>query len=213
MVMGLAGSALAVDRTQLDNEIRNLTGKFAAMQQDANRSIPADKLQKAKGIVLLDQTKGGFLFAYHNGSGVALVKDANGQWSAPAFITSTGASFGLQAGGQKDFYAILLTTTNATDSLTAQTVNFGAAAGGTGAGASAGAQANTVPASEMMVYSEKNGYFGGAAVKGGSISPDKDANSVYYGKSVSMNGILLDHQVQPTPTEQSLINKLNQAMK
>ena len=37
---------------------------------------PAETLRKAQGIILLDRTKAGFLFAYQGGGGVAMVKDA-----------------------------------------------------------------------------------------------------------------------------------------
>jgi lipid-binding SYLF domain-containing protein len=48
------------------------------------------------------------------------------------------------------------------------------------------------------VYDERHGLFGGAAVKGGAISPDHDANRVYYGAPVTMQEILFDKKVKPT---------------
>src|SRR5205814_3852033 len=71
--MGLVASAFASDKTELDNRIRTLTAKLDALQQKPEKRIPAETLSKAKGIVLLDRTKAGFVFAYQGGGGVAMV--------------------------------------------------------------------------------------------------------------------------------------------
>src|SRR5579872_3023751 len=94
-VMTAAVSSLAMDKTDLDNRIFAVTAKFQQLQQQPEKRIPADVLAKAQGIILLDRTKAGFLFAYQGGSGVALAKDpATGRWSAPAFLSASEASLG-----------------------------------------------------------------------------------------------------------------------
>ena len=74
ILLSCALSASAVEKAELDNRIRALTAKFEAMQHQ-DKSIPADYLRKARGIVLLDRTRAGFLFAYQGGGGVALARD------------------------------------------------------------------------------------------------------------------------------------------
>lgn len=213
LTTGLACSAFAQSKAQLNKRIDSLTAKFTAMQQNPSKRVPADELAKAKGIVLLDRTKGGFIFAYHGGNGIAMVKNtATGNWSPAAFVSSTGASLGFQAGGEQDFYVILLMSTNATQALTQQNINFGAQVSETGGTQNAGAQANTASPT-TMVYSQHNGVFGGAAVKGGAISPDNDANQAYYGRQVSMQDILFNHAVQPTSAEENLMGKIGQYAK
>lgn len=208
-ILGLAGSALAVDKAQLNDRIQSLNKEFVSMQQNSAHRVPANELAQAKGIILLDQSKGGFLFAYHGGDGIAMVRDASGNWSAPAFVSSSGASLGFQAGGERDFFVILLKSPQAADALTQQKLNFGAQAGGTGGGESYNASATTIPANSVVVYSERHGVFGGASVMGGAISPDNHANAVYYGRPVSMNSILFSGQVQPTPMADHLIGDLS----
>ena len=210
LVMGLTGSAWAVTRDDLNSRIQSLNQEFTTMQQNPGTRIPAADLAKAQGIVLLDQTKGGLIFAYHSGDGIAMVKNSSGHWSAPAFVTSTGASFGVQAGGERDFYVILFTSPQAAHALTQQKVNFGAQVGGTGGNENYNAEANTVPADSIKVYSAHHGVFGGASVKGGTLSADDKADMAYYGRNVSMNDILFNGQVQPTPTEDGLINNIGQ---
>src|SRR5437899_6343262 len=131
-LLGFAGSAMAVDKAELDSRIRTLTAKLVAMQQKPDKSIPAESLSKARGIILLDRTKAGFIFAYQGGGGVALVKDPKTeQWSAAAFLTANEASLGFQVGGQQSFFVILLTNTNATRLLTEPNFEFGGEARGT----------------------------------------------------------------------------------
>src|ERR1035438_9907985 len=87
ILSGLASSALAIEPADLDNRIRTLTDKFEAFQHRPDNGIPADTLRKAKGIILLDSTKGGFVFAYQGGGGVAMVRDTKlKKWSPAAFL-------------------------------------------------------------------------------------------------------------------------------
>ena len=72
LLLGLATSALALDKADLDHRIRKLTAKFESMQSNPEKRVPADVLRQAKGVILLDRTKAGFIFAYQGGSGVAL---------------------------------------------------------------------------------------------------------------------------------------------
>ena len=132
MLLGFATAALAIDQTDLENRVRTLTTEFEAFQQRPDKGIPAETLRNAQGIILLDRTKAGFLFAYQGGGGVAMVKDTKqGKWSPVAFLSANEASLGLQVGGEKNFYVILLMTPDATRMLVDPKYNFGGAASGT----------------------------------------------------------------------------------
>src|SRR5882724_2032959 len=211
MLLSLVGSALAVTPTELDSRIYRLSGMFEEMQQKPDKRIPADLLRNAQGIILLDRTKAGFLFAFQGGVGVAMTKDPNThQWSAPAFISANDASLGFQIGGEQGFFVILVMNSNATRLFTDPTFQLGSEASGTAGNASAGAE-SSVASTDMpvLVFHDRKGPFGGAAVKVGNVSPDADANCVYYNKYVSMRDILFDHKVQPTPAAAQLADKLN----
>jgi len=200
------------NKAQLNGEIETLAGKFAALQQNPATRVPADVLARARGIVLITSVKGGLIYAYRGGDGVALVRDASGHWGAPAFVSLNGSSLGFQAGGEKEFNVALLMTQAAANDLVQSRFNFGAGVGGTAGTDHGGAKISNAPASVLM-YNEHSGLFGGASVKGGEVSPDKDANAVYYGKAVSMDEILVGHHVQPTPAEDKLIAEINQYSK
>ncbi len=166
--------------------------------------MPANLLRKAQGIVLLDRTKAGFLFAYQGGGGVALVRDASGNWSPPAFLMANEASLGLQIGGEQNFFVILLMTTNAAHGLAASTVDFGGEARGTAGDQSAGAEGQVNSKDSVVVYCDRTGLYGGAAIKGGAISADENANETYYGQYLTMNDILFGNKAKPTPAATAL---------
>jgi len=210
--LGLAGAlSLCASETQadLDSRIRTLTAKFDAMQQQSDKRVPADILRKAQGIILLDRTKAGFIFAYQGGNGVAMVKDRHGDWSPVAHLIATEASLGFQIGGEQNFFVILLMTTNATQKLTDSIIDFGGEARGTAGDQSSGVEGQANPADAVLIYSDRKGLYGGATIKGGAISPDDDANQIYYGSYVTMSDILFDQKVKPTATATELAKKIS----
>ena len=215
ILVGLAGPALAGSKADLDNRIRKLTGRFEALQAKPDKAIPAETLRKAQGIVLLDRTKAGFIFAFQGGGGVALVKDPKTEkWSPAAFLSATEASLGFQIGGQQTFVVILLMNTNAARMLTDSDIELGGEARGTAGGNSSGVEGK-LPITErsVIVYDDRNGLYGGAAIKGGSLSPDEKANQLYYGKYVTMPDILFDKKVTQSETVAALVEKIIQHSK
>lgn len=215
MTLCLANAALAADsKEDLDNRIRKLTAKFETMQAKPDKKIPADVLHKAHGIVLLDRTKAGFIFAFQGGSGVAMVRDAKTQkWSAPAFVGAKEASLGFQIGGQQSFLAILLMDTNALQMLTNPDFEFGGEARGTAGNSSTGAQANIKGEQSVMVFDDRKGLYGGAALKAGAVTVDQDDNNVYYGQYASIEDIVFKNKFQPSQAAKELADKIDQAAK
>src|SRR5579859_3229004 len=166
VTVGIAAYAFALEPVELDNRIHTLAAKFEQLQGKSDKAIPADTLRKAQGIILLDRTKAGFVFAYQGGGGVAMVRNPSGEWSPPAFFTAHEGSLGFQIGGEQDFYAILLMNTNVTWKLTEANFQAGGEARGTAGDSSSGAEgkfsSNEPP---MLVYSMRKGLYGGAALK------------------------------------------------
>jgi lipid-binding SYLF domain-containing protein len=215
MLMGSVCSSFAIDKAELDSRIQKLSARLEALQQKPDKSIPAENLRKAQGIILLDRTKAGFLFAYQGGSGVALVRDSNSdKWSPVAFLSANEASLGFQVGGEQGFYAILLMNTNATRLLTEPTFEFGGEARGTAGDTSDGVKGTLNTTDQpFLVYGDRKGFYGGAVIKGGAIAPDDEANRVYYGQSLTLKEILFEKKVQPIEAALQLAERINGASK
>jgi lipid-binding SYLF domain-containing protein len=210
-VLNLAYGALAVDKADLDQKAKKLLAKFEAMQAKSDKCVPADILRKAQGIILLDRTKAGVVFAYQGGGGIAMVKDKKGKYGPLAFMKADEASLGFQVGGQQTFFVILLMNEQSAKSLTADSAfEFGGEAQGTAGEHSAGAEGKVEDVQRsVLVYDDRKGLFGGAAVKGGAISADNNANRVYYDKSVTMQEILFDKKVSPTEPATALAQAID----
>jgi lipid-binding SYLF domain-containing protein len=210
ILLGFVGTALGLERAGLDRRIYKLTSKFEMMQQNTLSRIPPEFLRKANGVILLDRTKAGLIFAYEGGGGVAMAKDPKTKkWSPAAFVTANEASLGFQIGGQQSFLVILLMSTNASRLLTEPGFEFGGEARGTAGKASAGAE-STISSIDapVVVFDFRKGLYGGAAIKGGTLAPDEDANYAYYGQFLTMQEILYAKKVKPTESTAQLAETL-----
>jgi lipid-binding SYLF domain-containing protein len=65
----------------------------------------------------------------------------------------------------------------------------------------------------VQVYDDRQGLYGGAALKGGAISPDQDANLTYYGTPVTMQEILFDKKVKPADSAALPARKITDSAK
>ena len=89
-----AGSARedTVDRLQKSVDVLH------AIMSTPDKGIPEEVLSNAKCILVVpDLIKGGFIFGGKHGRGVATCRTSSG-WSAPAFVSVGGGSWGLQIG-------------------------------------------------------------------------------------------------------------------
>jgi len=168
-----------------------------------DKGIPNDVYKNAKCVAVIpSMVKGGFVFGAEHGRGVATCRLAQG-WSAPAFFTMTGGSWGAQIGGQAiDLVMLVMNDKGMKDMLNAN-FNFGgdasAAAGPVGRDASA--TTDWKFKSEVLTYSRARGLYAGAILKGASLREDDDSTIAFYGKPTGFRSILTGDV--PTPTNAS----------
>ena len=148
-------------------------------------SIPRDLLVKAKAVVVFPGAiKGAFIFGAQGGRGVAVRRIGKG-WSAPAFLNMAGGSFGLQIGGSKTDYVLLIMNDKGMKGLMEDKFELGGegsvAAGPVGR--TAAASTNATFDAEIYTYSRSKGLFAGISLKGVVISSDKDINDAIYQKT------------------------------
>lgn len=208
--MALAALPARADNpAQLDSLIDTLSARFDAMQQDPQRRIPAEILRKAQGIIMLDRTKAGFLFAYEGGGGVAMAKTRAGTWGPAAFLKANEGSLGFQIGAEQNFFVILFMTTNAARFMTDPKFDLAGEASGTAGNASGGVESSVSNVERpVLVYGERQGLYGGAALKAGAVTPDEKANRDYYGQPLTMRDILYGNQVKASTSAAYLASKI-----
>ncbi|HEX8096545.1 MAG TPA: lipid-binding SYLF domain-containing protein [Pyrinomonadaceae bacterium] len=147
------------------------------------KGIPKELLDKAEAVAVFPGVlKAAFVVGGRGGQGV--ISRRNGStWSPPAFFNLGGLSFGAQVGGAKTDYVMLIMNQAGVDGLLKDKLEFGGevgvAAGPLGREASAATDA--LLKAGILTYSRSKGAFIGAAIKGGTISPDNDLNEAVYG--------------------------------
>jgi lipid-binding SYLF domain-containing protein len=155
------------------------------LRSSRDQYIPDRLLERAYAIAVIpDMTKIAFFAGGRRGHGVLVVRDKDGRFSSPTFITMTGGSFGWQWGVQSTDILLVFTTRKGVEHITGGKFTLGAdasvAAGPVGRQASASTDMSFK--SEVYSYSRSRGVFAGLAVDGTALTIDDDANDVFYGK-------------------------------
>src|SRR6201987_2998838 len=85
-------------RHDTDARLQSSVDVLEAIMATPDKGIPEEVLSNAKCILVVpDLIKGGFIFGGKHGLGVASCRTSDG-WSAPAFVSVGGGSWGLQIG-------------------------------------------------------------------------------------------------------------------
>ena len=191
----LAGSARQDSVDRLDRSVNVLH----AIMATPDKGVPEEVLSNAKCIVVVpDLIKGGFVFGGKHGRGVASCRTANG-WSAPAFVSVGGGSWGLQIGVEDVDLVMLVMNDQGLQHLLSSkfqlTGEGSVAAGPVGRHASAGTdwKMNT----EMLTYSRSKGVFAGLTLEGAVVEQDNDSTHAIYGKHMMFRNILSGEATTP----------------
>lgn len=176
-------------------------------------SVIAPRVIKvAKAIVVMKVTKGGLIFTGSSGEGIIIKRLSGGWfnsgWSGPAALSTSGAGFGLQAGGEVIDMVLVLTTDAAVNEFSKETdIKFGGEIKGTAGPDSGTINDEWTPTAPVYIYTRSDGLFGGLSVKGVVFSPEKDKDFSYYGKAVTTREIL-DGKVGAPAGAKVLLNVL-----
>jgi lipid-binding SYLF domain-containing protein len=171
-------------------------------QADPARAIPAEVLQRAKGIVITTQFRGGVGLGFQEGYGTILVKKRDGRWSVPVVVRAGEASVGIQFGGSRIETVYVILNEDTPRLLFEGRFNIGVdAAAVAGPHASefekADKQLLNVP---VLVYSSHKGIFAGATVKSGYITRSDAVNRAFYNLDYDLPELLYGNFVNPIPS-------------
>jgi lipid-binding SYLF domain-containing protein len=199
--MGLAGTYASASSGREDtiDRLQKSVDVLHAIMQTPDKGIPEEVLGNAKCILVVpDLIKGGFIVGGKHGRGVATCRTPEG-WSAPAFVSVGGGSWGLQIGVEGVDLVVLVMNDQGFQHLLsskfALTGEGSVAAGPVGRHASAGTdwKMNT----EMLTYSRSKGVFAGLTLEGAVIEQDNDSTRAIYGKHMRFRTILAGKAAAP----------------
>jgi SH3 domain-containing YSC84-like protein 1 len=213
LILAAAGILSAADAKGKDDGIERLQKAATALNnltEAPDRGIPDEVLDGAKCIAVVPNlAKGGFVFGAERGRGVSTCRLPGGGWSAPAFFTITGGSWGAQIGVEDVHLVIMVMNDKGMRDMLSDKFQIGASAsasaGPVGRHASAGTdwKADT----EMLTYSRSKGLFAGIDLGGSWIQADRDVDTAFYGRDVS-NTALLTGQIPPPPEARAFLNEV-----
>jgi lipid-binding SYLF domain-containing protein len=200
LALAVGAVAQAQAEKNLKDEIQQsekAAGVFREIMDTPDKGIPQELLDGAECIVVFPSVlKAGLVLGGRGGRGVASCRTAVG-WSAQAYFTLGGGSFGLQLGAKSTDFVILFMNKDGLNSLLSDEFTLGAdasvAAGPVGR--QAGASTDLKPGAQILSYSRSNGPFAGLELKGVVIKPDKDDMRDVYGEGVTAKGVLKENKV------------------
>jgi lipid-binding SYLF domain-containing protein len=134
-----------------------------------------------------------------HGKGVATCRTTHG-WSAPAPITITGGSWGLQIGGEATDLVMLVMNQRGMDHLLSSKFKIGAEASGAAGpvGRQVAGDTDWKMKAEVLTYSRSRGAFAGIDLNGASIKQDRDETALLYdGKMLPFQTILSGQVAAP----------------
>jgi lipid-binding SYLF domain-containing protein len=134
-------------------------------------------------VIVPDTIKAGLVIGGRRGHGVLSVKNPDGTWSNPAFVSLTGGSIGFQAGVQSADVVLVFRSDRGLESIVNGKFTLGAdaavAAGPIGRNAATATDGQFK--AEIWSWSRARGLFAGVALDGAVVSIDDAANESVYG--------------------------------
>jgi SH3 domain-containing YSC84-like protein 1 len=206
--MAWAGQSREDATQRLDNAAKVMQEIMAA----PDKGIPEEVLEAAQCVAIVPHmVKGGLGLGAEHGRGAATCRTGQG-WSAPAFFSVSGGSFGLQIGIEGIDLVMVFTDKQGANQMLSSKFEIGgdvsAAAGPVGRHASADTdwKLNT----KVLTYSRSKGVFAGLTLNGARIAPDEDSTRAFYGRNVSLDAVL-NGRVPAPPAANSFLAAVREA--
>ncbi len=192
---------------KIDDSVEVLEQTMSIPEQ----GIPPVLLDKADGIAIIPGViKAGFILGGRYGKGILVVREKDGSWSNPVFITIAGGSIGWQIGVEAIDIILVFKSSRSIEGIMKGKFTLGAdasvAAGPVGRQASA--STDVLLKSEIYSYSRSRGLFAGLALDGAGIQINHDANEAFYGAGYALPADIIGNRNLKVPPAVDRLKKL-----
>jgi len=200
----VALATLGINAQDAEDEIKRLTNAATVLDEimgAADKAVPRSVMEKAEGIAVFPSLiKAGIGIGGQRGHGVLSVRNKNGGWSNPAFLTITGGSIGAQFGVQAIDLVLVINNQRGLEQLVKNQFKIGADAGVAAGpvGREASASTDIQLRAQILSYSRSRGLFAGVTLNGSTINQDRDANERFYTVGYRTGQIVFDGMGTPT---------------
>jgi SH3 domain-containing YSC84-like protein 1 len=191
---------LAADGHEKTIDRVDKSGKIIQQIMNAPDSgIPDNIFSSAKCIAVVpSMLHAGFAIGGSYGKGVASCRTDKG-WSAPAFFTVRGGSFGFQIGGEAIDLIMVVMNDEGMKNLLSSKFELGASASAAAGpvGRHASGDTDWQMRAQILTYSRARGVFAGLDIKGALVTQGKDDTRAFYGRMVPFPTILNGNVASP----------------
>lgn len=199
-------------REDVDDRMAKAAEVLQQVMATPDKGIPEEVMDHAKCVAVVPHlVKGGFVFGAEGGRGVVTCRTGHG-WSAPAFFSVAGGSWGLQIGVEGIDLIMIVQNDKGMQDLLQSKFQIGAdasaAAGPVGRHASA--DTDWKLNAEILTYSRAKGIFAGLTLNGAAVHRDDDSMKAVYGAGVSTRTVL-DGNVPATPGSSAFLSAVRGA--
>ncbi len=165
--------------------VANAADVMNKIMQIPEKAIPPALLSDAQGIAIIPGViKLGFVVGGQYGRGVLVVREKDGSWSRPVFVTLTSGSVGWQIGAESTDFVLVFKTRKSVDGVLNGKFTLGAdaavAAGPVGRRAEAATDVKL--GAEIYSYSRNRGLFAGISLEGSALQVDDGGDAAFYGR-------------------------------
>ena len=180
------------------------------------RGIPPAMLKDAQGVAIIPHViKAGFVIGGRHGRGVVLVRNADGSWGRPLFLSLSGGSVGWQVGVQSTDLVLVFKNRTSLDRILdgkgKLTLGADAAIAAGPLGRQAEAATDGQLKAEIYSYSRSRGLFAGVSLEGAALLMDpRDTDAYYRTEAASVVDPRTGAVVPVTPPSVALQMKLTQ---
>jgi len=205
-LVGVSWSADNKEQSDISKRIENSAKVLNEIMEVPDKAIPDKVMKDAKCLIVIpSMVKIAVGFGGNHGKGVATCRTTAG-WSAPAPVTITGGSWGLQLGGQAVDLVMVVMNQSGMDHLLTSKFKLGAEASAAAGpvGRDAGADTDIKMRAEVLTYSRARGLFAGVDLSGAALTQDKDETRLLYGKFEPFTDIL-NGKVEPTASSEPFL--------
>ena len=169
------------------------------IMEDPDNAIPSSLIEQSEGIVIFpDAFKIALGVVGGEGArGIALVRQYDGSWGNPFFVSLGEGSFGLQLGAKKTNIVLLFKDRESILDLGYTEITLGGDLGVAAGPVSKGSSATTDIKFESEIYSycSGRGLFAGISFKGGVLTFNESVNESLYGME-DINTDYIFHEIE-----------------
>ncbi len=184
LLLPLAGTPLWAGDRQLET-ITEAVAVVNALPALPPHCIPPALLRDAKGVAVFTHVvKVGLVVDHRFGRGVLMVRQPDGSWSEPLFVTLEGGGVGVEAGIEATNLVLVFRTERSLERILKGKGRLKLGADVAITAGPLGGEAETSTAilrkAEVYSYSHSHGLFAGLSLEGDHVAVDAAANQAFY---------------------------------